>query len=130
MTSQAKDFKLWQFYIAFVGYTWPYFCLKLSPQKSFILLSWIDFGLGDETWANLEISKGAILKNPMFSIDKKLRVLQKKVLSFWPNWTVEVRPKSSAEPNGSVDHYYETVLQHHFWGEWEQENLLLKFTDL
>ena len=30
---------------------------------------------------------------------KKFCVLQKKVLSFGPNRTVEVRPNSSAEPN-------------------------------
>ena len=32
-------------------------------------------------------------------IQKKFCVLQKKVLSFGPNRTVEVRPNSSAEPN-------------------------------
>ena len=32
-------------------------------------------------------------------VQKKFCVLQKKVLSFGPNRTVEVRPNSSAEPN-------------------------------
>ena len=34
-----------------------------------------------------------------YSEEKKFCVLQKKVLSFGPNGTVEVRPNSSAEPN-------------------------------
>ena len=32
-------------------------------------------------------------------VQKQFCVLQKKVLSFGPNRTVEVRPNSSAEPN-------------------------------
>ena len=34
-----------------------------------------------------------------FNTKKKFCVLQKKVLSFGPNRTVQVRPNSSAEPN-------------------------------
>ena len=42
---------------------------------------------------------------------KKFCVLQKKVLSFGPNRTVEVRPNSSAEPNvRSITTIYDLAL--------------------
>ena len=72
---------------------------QLSPQQSFIFISLFGFVIklcfGDETLANLKLSKVAILKNPMYSKEKKNLCSAEKGFVIW----AEPNSRSWAETN-------------------------------